>query len=433
MPLFGNHRSIADRSYQPVLICSLWMAANIMGFALISYLVKGYGTEISRPITVPYRVLCSVMAAWILLHALITRQWASVSKYIYVLAALFWSVYIYRILQDTALNPVMLGMPGNEYYAWVFGGCIPAFIAGLSVRDQSRYRWAPSLILLMGTLVCILGFSFNRSMFVEEVARRQGNEILDHINYGHSGAITFTMGLLGILDRLPRSVRTPKIVMLIPIALGLYTVLISVSRGALISLAVTSVLIIVSSKKLSITIRAVCVAATVILFLSDVLLVVEGMGVQVMNYYGSVEAFTTGASTEGRIEFMVAGFTQFLSSPILGDSLEVRGYFIYPHNVIVEALMATGLVGGLAYIGLIVSAMRNALRNIFYDQSFAYLGILFFHYITGAMFSGGLAGDVAVWMVLGICLVSNDVGRHKASPQIEKGVGRPEFSAHEIR
>jgi O-antigen ligase len=95
---------------------------------------------------------------------------------------------------------------------------------------------------------------------------------------------------------------------------------------------------------------------------------------------------------------------EYLDHAWLGSSIVERNALIYPHNAIVEAFMATGTFGGTAFMLLVVAAIYRALRFIRRDPAMAWIPICFLQQFIGAMFSGGLYGNVPLWGMMAIML-----------------------------
>ena len=76
----------------------------------------------------------------------------------------------------------------------------------------------------------------------------------------------------------------------------------------------------------------------------------------------------------------------------------------YPHNAMVEAFKATGTFGGSAFALLILAAIYRAMRFIRRDPAMAWIPVCFFQQLIGAMFSGGLYGNVPLWGMMAIVL-----------------------------
>ena len=66
--------------------------------------------------------------------------------------------------------------------------------------------------------------------------------------------------------------------------------------------------------------------------------------------------------------------------------------------------MATGTFGGAAFVLLIFTAMYRATRFIRRDPAMAWIPVCFFQQLIGAMFSGGLYGNVPLWGMMAIVL-----------------------------
>jgi O-antigen ligase len=95
---------------------------------------------------------------------------------------------------------------------------------------------------------------------------------------------------------------------------------------------------------------------------------------------------------------------EYMDHPWLGSSIVERNALIYPHNAMVEAFMATGTFGGSAFALLILAAIYRAMKFIRRDPATAWIPVCFFQQLIGAMFSGGLYGNVPLWAMMAIVL-----------------------------
>ena len=66
--------------------------------------------------------------------------------------------------------------------------------------------------------------------------------------------------------------------------------------------------------------------------------------------------------------------------------------------------MATGTFGGTAFALLVLAAIYRAILLIRRDPAMAWIPICFFQQLIGAMFSGGLYGNVSLWGMMAIML-----------------------------
>jgi O-antigen ligase len=102
-------------------------------------------------------------------------------------------------------------------------------------------------------------------------------------------------------------------------------------------------------------------------------------------------------SASERVAVSQAAFAQFWSSPILGSSLYELETGNYPHNIIVESLMGAGVIGFALLVFVIIRCSRAALRLLSIPQGASWLGLLYFQYLLGAMFSGSLFMEMHLW------------------------------------
>jgi O-antigen ligase len=141
-------------------------------------------------------------------------------------------------------------------------------------------------------------------------------------------------------------------------------------------------------------------AAATALSVPAIFLLEQRLGFAIMSRFrAALDAEERGSVTE-RVEMFRGARDQFLSSPITGSSLEERGWLTYPHNTFIESFMATGLIGGVAYLTFHVGALWSAARLALFTPSAAWLTILCVQYSLSALFSGSLYVSNTMWAML---------------------------------
>ena len=88
---------------------------------------------------------------------------------------------------------------------------------------------------------------------------------------------------------------------------------------------------------------------------------------------------------------------QFIDHPVLGSSLDERVSGYYPHNVIIESFMATGILGGMAFVMLVVLSLVATALTIHRGHAGSWVGLLYLQYLVGAQFSGALYLSNTMW------------------------------------
>src|SRR5690606_11223193 len=86
-------------------------------------------------------------------------------------------------------------------------------------------------------------------------------------------------------------------------------------------------------------------------------------------FFSISESVETGSSSSIRLNIWNTSFNQFLSYPILGDKLKVDDWGGYPHNIVVEVLQTTGVLGFIPFLILISRALILCFKNFKRNKS----------------------------------------------------------------
>jgi O-antigen ligase len=117
-------------------------------------------------------------------------------------------------------------------------------------------------------------------------------------------------------------------------------------------------------------------------------------------YISLIERFTDtleDVAAQERIAMVYGAWTQFTEHPVLGSHFVELRFYTYPHNIIVESLMATGIVGAALLLANLAAAILAALRLIAASPSLAWIGLIYLQYVVNSMVSGSLYFDTTFW------------------------------------
>ena len=227
----------------------------------------------------------------------------------------------------------------------------------------------------------------------------------NRIIFGRSVGVGAVVALgAALTGRLPRNLRVLSL--MVGLALAVVTIG-SASRGAFISLgAAGAVMLVLPVAGRRIGTRALAVALLLGVGLLAVIASSGTFGFERLQSLGNIGTDTTSLLRLQAIEY---SFRQWLSAPLFGVGLQnlqldvavgaFRDILDYPHNMIIETLSQTGIVGLLlmaAILGLPVAAVlrKPQLRS---DPVVALLvGVLVFYFVS-AQFSGDLQINRYVW------------------------------------
>jgi O-antigen ligase len=103
-----------------------------------------------------------------------------------------------------------------------------------------------------------------------------------------------------------------------------------------------------------------------------------------------------GIEGEDRDLSIVAAWQDFLRNPIIGSSFvgTLDGY--YPHNIVVEALMATGIVGGVWFVAYLLIVLFKCFGLLYKKISFPF-AIIMLVMVASSLLSGALFMGVDIW------------------------------------
>ena len=97
-------------------------------------------------------------------------------------------------------------------------------------------------------------------------------------------------------------------------------------------------------------------------------------------------------------------FQEFSMSPFTGAGLEVRGLQTYPHNLIIESLMATGIAGGVIFLFLVICLSLSTLKLYKKNPEGGWIPLLFVQYLIASQFSGALYSSTYFWLAVGLLI-----------------------------
>jgi hypothetical protein len=318
---------------------------------------------------------------------------------------LFWVAYSVRIAYSTGTEAISLARPPIDYWLWAIGGCLVPML-GLLTQQTSRAwklarRSSMALSLFAAVVVSAYGTTYVQS--ANGPAYDSGRlrlVSLNPISVGHLGVSLFLISLWPILFIRDRLGGWQRIGIGAGVLLGLYLTVAAASRGPIVALifVLLSYVAAFNPKR----------AWKVVILLCMVLAV----GYVVAAHFQKAGDFDTLSRIAGalsgndsavalREKSLTGAVSQFLDSPLIGDSLEVRSTHFYPHNVIIESLMATGIVGGIPFILVIIAGLRAAYRVVQTRSENGWVALLFIQYLVAAQFSGALYSVTPFWAFLG--------------------------------
>ena len=375
----------------------LW---SILGFPFLALVTDRLNLPTSQ-ISVAMRAL-AVGAAFLLI--IVAKR--PPQKVILILFLFFWSVYFYRLMLATFLDLEDLSLPDSTYWIWALGVCFLPALAVLINSDDSFFDRLFHRLLVIGVAAMCLAISSGNTLVENSLGQiydsnRLNISSLNPISMGHLGATALLMSICVLFSE--KAAKREQCVAILIVALGVTTLILANSRGPQVATAGGIALLFLAGahRKRTLLIGLVLAAITIFLAAYEYEFLFSEAGI-----LRRFVALSQGgdASSYARVVSYQGGWSQFLQSPFWGHSIEEKITQFYPHNVILEALMATGILGGIPFILLIGCAVVRIWKLIRHASPHLWIAVIAFQYILGGMLSGAIYASGTMWVLMGLVL-----------------------------
>jgi O-antigen ligase len=379
---------------------ALLFALAVAGYPLVSSISLLLGVD-NRPISVVYRAFVMGLAGVVII-LLGLGQGRLYRGRIWVPLGVFWALYLFRLLLDTALFPVPLRLHPLEYIAYAIGVCLIPMLAFLTWPDPATLRRALRLTVAVAavavvTVVLITARSLLGSNMKGLEVGRIATDTLNPISFGHLG-VSLALGAMALL--LLAGVRSLwwRLVVVAFIGLGLGVAVTASSRGPILALIVGVATLIWAAFQRGHRLK-VLVSGLIIMVGG----VVGGVALEKRIGFGifsRIQAIREGGvdqSTSLRLQYTRDAWNLFLDNPVIGGALEEPSSQLYPHNVVIESFMSTGIFGGTAFIIIILASVFGCWRIVQKRREWSWVVALYFQFLVGAQVSGALYTSPGFW------------------------------------
>jgi hypothetical protein len=227
----------------------------IVGYPLLASISVALRLE-STPISIGARGL-ALLLSLVLVAISIKHGSFSGNRFFAGCLAIFWLTYIGRITYETIIESSSLSRPILDYWIWAIGIClIPMLAISTSLTNpqaQLPKAFIATYILAGISAAIILGFGsgeFTNNSGESQDIGRLNITSLNPISTGHLGTTLILLSIWGQLAQNSYTFKTTThtILRAIALAMGLYLLIASASRGPFVALIATMLVFLVSSK-----------------------------------------------------------------------------------------------------------------------------------------------------------------------------------------
>jgi len=408
-PKLSRSHPLTLRRYGPDyfdwLVPALW-GLSFSGYSVFLMLLVGSGVGAGLGTTsfsMGYRILTLIMALAIAYTSLTRLKLNLPSGFILSLSA-FVLMYSLRVFYE---GYVTGSVSAFEYIAKVHGAAfLPmlAFLYPMNRRCSKRCFWSLVAIGFVAVLIMMvlyrdyLGGSYRSIRYQSGVD--ESTVITPH-KISYTGALVASLcvwALVAFWDRFSFRYKSMLFIFLIP---SLVMLFFGGSRGALLAFTASVACYFFAQGKIKASQIVSLFFLVVALYVAGGLLSSqEGGGSMVVRVTSLVDELEHGEEAgAGRTWLWASATKQFLGSPLVGSGIVEKYSNFYPHNHIVEAFMATGVMGGGAFIALCYFGLFSAYKLLKFGGGYGWIGIIFIFYFVAGLFSGAIY-DYEFWFSL---------------------------------
>lgn len=390
------------------LLLSIIVFLTFLGFYAILLLSISAGmSRYTRQVTIPIRVIIGVSC--LILYIKAFKNKAAHLKWF----ALFVIIYLTRVFFDF--------IKGEYFYieyshlVFYFLSFIVIPFLSLSKLDYSKINILKLYnVFLFSSLTFSLLSILLYGRFIGEVGRLNtstaGEDVISPLILSYCGSLIIGVSSTYLIYN-RKEKKAVKYLSIISILLAAVPFFLGASRGSLFAIFFPFVILFL----IDFSIKNI--------FSYTFLFIILIVGIVYLdNYFGSglldrflgtTEAIETGSSSASRIGIWKKSFSQFLYHPFFGDKLNTEGVNHYPHNIYIEVLQTTGIIGFIPFIFLILKGIIASIRIFKKHLVYAWIPIFFLQAMMQNMFSGALYTGAWFWtslaLVIGIDMWLNKV------------------------
>lgn len=403
----GQARSLLCFSKRAVIDQSVAVAIGLtlLGYTVLLMVYSNVigGTDGSRILTIPIRLLIvGFLVVAFLMSGRINRHPAVLWFLV------FAGLYLLRVFMELFMPDPNLYQPPLQFLLYFVSFTALPFLLLSSLHfDMQLAERIRRFLMLLAAIFTIFTVLFYGS-YIGQVGRI--SSAVDRYGaYISPLALSYQSALIiGIVTVHWASKRTT--VLQTFGAFGLITIsavpfFLGASRGSLVALGLVALFFV--SFWPDVKRRAYFVVGAVCIVLLAVVLQ-EYLGKGVFNRMANIAyQIETGSSSALRLMIWREGIDQFLSAPLFGNSLQHEGFRFHPHNMFVEVLIATGLLGIVPFSLFLLFVVKEAIRVVRKSPERSWVVVVFFVGFALNLFSGSISTAVMMSTGGGLILATS--------------------------
>lgn len=417
-----------------------------IGLSILLFIIFGYPIQAfipfvldidSNPVNVGFRIVILFISFLLLFtfsFSASEEQGTNVGWYFFMG---FWIIYTIRLIYDIEIKGLRyLTTDAFFVYSFAFGvALIPAIMAYkvIPVFDIRKLPTIAMVIILLSNVCLIYAVMsygewnlakilLSRANVVVQIGKKEMS-IVNPITIGFFGQ-TLAILAIHLLNFTKNITHKYRMFLFACLGLGLLNLVVGASRGPMVFfvllLIVEFYMVVKNKRHLGVLFLKVFSGVTILIVLlaSYVSSKLKDGDIELINRMASTVESRQKNDKEERDYEWAAAWRQFKENPILGDAFVNDYDNSYSHNLILDVLMSTGLVGAFLFGGMLFYVFRKSFRiiyNIRSNHNESIIVLFFFGAFFISMTSGGLFMSASFWIfcTMILCLDINNRRRFK--------------------
>lgn len=364
--------------------------------ALINFIFEIQNGSVSQT----YRFLNLSFALFLILKNILNKKnkilkFNTFRNVALLLFLLFWCLYLLRIFFDLQIHNLHLltSLSKNYYYLYSIGVTFIPILAIISM-NKIDYNYLEKILL---KYLKIIGLCFLIILIIDKFYANHlvGRFTLtrNKIDYLDSISIAIISSLLLILSSINL---TKSIYNYLFFFLGWFLLLSTAARGAIIFTILTYLFLIFYRKK---EIKLNYLYFFIVISLAALTNYIASLFFK-NNFGGNnillyrISHVTSEDSTVTRLKILKDALYQFIDQPFFGSHFLVVESKMYAHNIVLDALISTGIIGSILLLPIFYLFFKNLLNKTIP----IFLVLLGLFYFLNTLTSGAIYNIGEFWM-----------------------------------
>jgi len=374
-------------------------------YVVLLFLFSAGLSKFSRSITIPLRLLISLILLYFLINNLnrIKIFWQT------KIFLFFSLLYLIRIvIDDFFLEQYYLSTLELFFYFMSFS-IIPFFTISVVKIGKTELNSIAKALFFSSIFFAFLSV-FNYGKFIGKVTRLNsstaGEDVISPLALSYCA--TFVIGFLVSYLMNNKVSSYVKFFSFLAIGFAIIPFFLGASRGGIFALFIPFIFMFFNGGNLFVKLGKALFIFFVLIFVLIYLdsLLQSGLLERFTNTSDDIEK---GANEAIRVEIWKSSIDQFLNNPFFGDKLRVNGWGGYAHNIFIEALQTMGFFGFVPLFILIFNAFKISFSIFRYNKEYAWLSIIFIQAFIQHIFSGAIYTASWLWTSMALLFSINEL------------------------